>query len=177
MSHHTGVQFTTFPSHTIELTNQTREESPVQKINRHVPAFQLEASVRCQVRGTEAEVKAKREKMVNTWLAAGIFQCLRGSKRPVNWRLYALLVVRIASCTVPVFRYGGGGAEIAIQEAEVGLIQAQYLRCGRGKGGRESFLRLYSGVCEMEGEKQKSKRQAGVKRARTSVYPLASLLL
>jgi len=111
MSHHTGVQFTTFPSHTIELTNQTREESPVQKINRHVPAFQLEASVRCQVRGTEAEVKAKREKMVNTWLAAGIFQCLRGSKRPVNWRLYALLVVRIASCTVPVFRYGGGGGD------------------------------------------------------------------
>ena len=69
------------------------------------------------------------------------------------------------------------GAEIGIQEAEVVLIQAQYLRCGRGEGGGESFLRLYSGVCEMEGEKQKSKRQAGVKRARASVYPLASLLL
>jgi len=66
ISHQTGAQFTTFPSHTIELTNHTREESPVQKINKHVPAFQLEASVRCQVRGTDTEVKANREKTVNT---------------------------------------------------------------------------------------------------------------
>jgi hypothetical protein len=42
-------------------------------MNRHVPAFQDEASVRCQVRGTEAEVKAKREKTVNRWLTAVIF--------------------------------------------------------------------------------------------------------
>ena len=109
MSHHTGVQFTTFPSHTIELTNQMREERPVQKIKRHVPAFQLEASVRCQVRGTEAEVKANREKMVNTWLAAGIFQCLQKEQAPGELEaIHALVVVRIASCTVPVFRYGGG---------------------------------------------------------------------
>lgn len=58
----------------MELTNQTREERPLQKMKRHVPAFQEEASVRCQVRGTEAEVKAKREKTVNTWLAAVIFR-------------------------------------------------------------------------------------------------------
>lgn len=43
-------------------------------MNRHVPAFQVEASVRCQVSGTEAEVKAKREKTVNTWLTAVIFE-------------------------------------------------------------------------------------------------------
>lgn len=82
MSHHTGVQFTTFPSHTIELTNQTREERPAQKMNKHVPAFQLEASVRCQVSGTDAEVKANREKTVNTWLEAVIFsKSERESKR------------------------------------------------------------------------------------------------
>jgi hypothetical protein len=63
-----------FPSHTIELTNHTRDEKPVQKMNRHVPAFQLEASVRCQVSGTDAEVKASREKTVNAWLAAGILE-------------------------------------------------------------------------------------------------------
>jgi len=62
-----------FPSHTIELTNQTKDEKPVQKMKRHVPMFQLRASVRCQVSGTDAEVKAKREKTVKTWLTAGIF--------------------------------------------------------------------------------------------------------
>lgn len=49
-------------------------------MNRHVPAFQVEASVRCQVSGTEAEVKAKREKTVNTWLAAVIFGKPRGGR-------------------------------------------------------------------------------------------------
>jgi len=63
-----------FPSHTIELTKKTKDEKPVQKMKRHVPAFQLRASVRCQVRGTEAEVKAKREKTVNAWLTAGILE-------------------------------------------------------------------------------------------------------
>lgn len=65
---------TIFPSHTIEFTNQTREERPLQKMNRHVPAFQVEASVRCQVSGTEAEVKAKREKTVKRWLTAVILR-------------------------------------------------------------------------------------------------------
>jgi len=46
-------------------------------MNKHVPAFQLEASVRCHVNGTDAEVKASREKTVNTWLTAGI---------PKSWR-------------------------------------------------------------------------------------------
>ena len=78
-SHHAGVQFTTFPSHTVEFTNHTSDESPLQKMNRHVPAFQLEASVRCQVRGTDADVNAKRAKTVNTWLTPVIFErSLRG---------------------------------------------------------------------------------------------------
>ena len=74
MSHHAGVQFTIFPSHTIELTNHTKDEKPVQKMKRQVPAFQLRASVRCQVSGTEAEVKANKEKTVKTWLTAGILE-------------------------------------------------------------------------------------------------------
>ena len=51
-----------------------KDERPAQKINKHVPAFHLEASVRCQVSGTDAEVKANREKTVNTWLTAGILE-------------------------------------------------------------------------------------------------------
>lgn len=43
-------------------------------MNRHVPAFQLEASVRCQVRGTDADVNANRAKTVNTWLTPVIFE-------------------------------------------------------------------------------------------------------
>jgi hypothetical protein len=70
---------TIFPSHTIELTNQTREERPLQKMNKQVPAFQLEASVRCQVSGTDAEVNAKRAQTVNKWLTAVIFESWRGA--------------------------------------------------------------------------------------------------
>ena len=65
----------------MELTKDTREERPAQKMNRHVPAPQLEASVRCQVSGTDAEVNAKREKTVNAWFAAVIFQVSEGGGR------------------------------------------------------------------------------------------------
>jgi hypothetical protein len=85
-SHHAGVQLTIFPSHTIELTNQTREERPLQKMNKHVPAFQLEASVRCQVRGTDAEVNAKRAQTVNRWLTAVIFESWGGREAPGGLR-------------------------------------------------------------------------------------------
>ena len=54
-----------------------KDERPAQKINKHVPAFHLEASVRCQVSGTDAEVKANRENTVNTWLTAGILESQR----------------------------------------------------------------------------------------------------
>lgn len=97
ISHQTGVQFTIFASHTIEFTNQTREERPLQKMNKHALTFQLEASVRCQVSGIEAEVKAKREKTVNTWLTAVIFESSSKQRgRSAQWsqqrELYALCV-------------------------------------------------------------------------------------
>ena len=63
------------------MTKDTKAERPDQKMSKHVPAPQLEASVRCQVSGTDAEVKAKREKTVNAWLAAVIFQVSERERR------------------------------------------------------------------------------------------------
>ena len=78
-----------FPSHTIELTNQTKDEKPVQKMNKQVPTFQLRASVRCQVSGTDAEVKAKSEKTVKTWLTAGILESKGGGQGALQVRGFA----------------------------------------------------------------------------------------
>ena len=74
ISHPAGVQFTIFPSQTIELANHSKDENAVRKTNRRVPAFHLRASVRCQVSGTEAETKANKEKTVKTRLTAGILE-------------------------------------------------------------------------------------------------------
>ena len=89
-------------------------------MKRHVPAFQLEASVRCQVSGTDAEVKANREKTVNAWFAADIVEPQRELERRVRRvELYALLVAE----TVVRDRAEASGDRCTRTTIRGGLIQ------------------------------------------------------
>ena len=169
ISHHAGVQFTMFPSHTIELTNHTRDENPVQKMNRHVPAFQLEASVRCQVSGTDAEVKASREKTVNAWLAAGILEQDGWLSEIWRWG-YARLLLWIRADGKQVVGSGASTGRkrmwVEIQE-QSGTGTTECLRILKRARVRDWFLLPRSGWrwASVRGTKGKRQRTGGGWRA------------
>jgi len=60
MSHHISDELFTFPFHTMELTNPTRQAKAVQIIKAHVPEFH---AWMCQARGMRLRRKPVRAKI------------------------------------------------------------------------------------------------------------------
>lgn len=162
----------------MELTKDTREERPAQNMNRHVPAPQLEASVRCQVSGTDAEVKAKSEKTVNAWLAAVIFQVSRGDENqreapgklegealetvwPLRWKQLDGL-----------FQCAARVDDDRDTRTTSGIDTTQYLRSGIEGGSSEPVMQATVCTCDEGGEETKGRNaRRGMGRAMESVWP------